>query len=72
MIRFLPLLEKIFRKHKCPVGGSWRMDDIYIKVKGVWKYLYRAVDQQRQTVFYFDGKARQDSSQAVFRKGDAS
>ncbi len=34
-IRFLPLLEKAFRKHKRQVGGSWRMDETYIKVKGV-------------------------------------
>ena len=33
-IRFLPLLEKRFRKHKSPVGGSWRMDETYIRVKG--------------------------------------
>jgi len=49
-IRFLPLLEKVFRKHKRPVGGSWRMDETYINVKGVWKYLYRAVDKEGQTV----------------------
>jgi putative transposase len=44
-IRFLPLIEKMARKHKRPIGGSWRMDETYIKVKGVWKYLYRAVDK---------------------------
>jgi putative transposase len=49
-IRFLPLLEKVFRKHKRAVGGSWRMDETYIKIKGVWKYLYRAVDKEGQTV----------------------
>jgi transposase-like protein len=49
-IRFLPLLEKVFRKHKRPVGSSWRMDETYIKVKGVWKYLYRAVDKEGKTV----------------------
>ena len=38
-IRFLPLIKKVSRKHKRPVGGSWRMDETYIKVKGVWKYL---------------------------------
>jgi putative transposase len=32
-IRFLRLLEKVFRKHKRPVGGSWRMDETYIKVR---------------------------------------
>ena len=49
-IRFLPLIEKIARKHKRPVGGSWRMDETYIKVKGIWKYLYRAVNKQGKTV----------------------
>ena len=49
-IRFLPLLEHAFRKHKRPVGASWRMDETYIKVKGIWKYLYRAVDKEGKTV----------------------
>ena len=49
-IRFLPLLEKVFRKYKRPVGRNWRMDETYIKVKGDWKYLYRAVDKQGKTV----------------------
>ena len=49
-IRFLPLLENIFRKHKRPVGNSWRMDETYIKVGGQWKYLYRAVDMQGSPV----------------------
>ena len=34
-IRFLPWLEKVFRKHKRPVGGSWRVDETCILVKGV-------------------------------------
>ncbi len=49
-IRFLPVLEKAFRHHKHPVGTSWRMDETYIKVKGVWKYLYRAVDKHGKTI----------------------
>ena len=49
-IRFLPLIEKMARNSKRPVGSSWRMDETYIKVKGVWKYLYRAVDKQGKTV----------------------
>lgn len=34
-IRFLPLIEKMARKHKRPVGDSWRMDETYVKFKGV-------------------------------------
>ena len=49
-IRFLPLLELIFRQHKRPVGGSWRMDETYILIQGTWKYLYRAVDKAGHTV----------------------
>ena len=47
-IRFLPMLEKAFRRHKHPVGCSWRMDETYVKVKGAWKYLYRAVDKEEK------------------------
>jgi transposase-like protein len=44
-IKLLPVLEKAFRRSKRKVGRSWRMDETYIKVKGEWKYLYRAVDK---------------------------
>ncbi|MGF6805091.1 putative transposase [Paraburkholderia sp. Clong3] len=43
-LKLLPVLEKAFRRHKRPVGKSWRVDETYIKVKGQWKYLYRAVN----------------------------
>lgn len=61
-IRFLPALEKAFRKHTRAAGGSWRMDDTYIKVKGVWKYLYRAVDKEGETVDFLP-TARRDRPQ---------
>jgi transposase-like protein len=51
-IRFLPLIEKLSRKHRRKVGTSWRMDETYIKVKGAWKYLYRAVDKDGKTVHF--------------------
>ena len=50
VIKLVPLFEKTFRKHQRPVGKSWRMDETYIKVKGQWKYLYRAVDKEGKTV----------------------
>jgi len=68
-IRFLPLLEKAFRKQKRPVGGSWRMDETYIKVKGVWKYLYRAVDKEGKTVdFLLTAKRDKAAATRFFEK----
>ena len=63
-IRFLPLLEKTFRKHKRAVGGSWRMDETYIKVGGEWKYLYRAVDKEGNTIDFLL-TAKRDSRAAT-------
>lgn len=52
-IKMLPVLSAVFRTRKRPVGGSWRMDETYILVSGQWKYLYRAVDVQGQTIDFF-------------------
>jgi putative transposase len=49
-LKLLPVLEKAFRRRKRPVGKSWRMDETYIRVKGEWKYLYRAVDKDGNTI----------------------
>jgi putative transposase len=68
-IRFLPLIEKMARKYKRPVGGSWRMDETYIKVKGAWKYLYRAVDKQGMTVdFLLTAKRDMAAAKRFFAK----
>ena len=49
-IKLLPVLEKAFRRRKRPVGKSWRMDETYSRVKGEWRYLYRAVDNNGDTI----------------------
>ena len=49
-LKVLPILAKVFRGRKRPVGRSWRMDETYIKIAGQWRYLYRAVDRLGQTV----------------------
>ena len=72
-IRFLPLLEKIFRrKYKRPVGSSWRMDETYIKVNGDWQYLYRAVDKQGNTIgFLLRAKRDKVAARKSFEKAMA-
>ncbi|EEA02811.1 Integrase catalytic region [Burkholderia sp. H160] len=59
VIRLVPLFEKAFLRHKRLVGGSWCMDESYIKVGGQWKYLYRAVDKAGNTVDFLL-RARRD------------
>ena len=58
VFKFSPFIEKTFRKRKRPVGNSWRMDETYIKVKGEWMYLYRAVDKQGNTIDFLLTKRR--------------
>src|SRR5918996_5312931 len=50
VIKYNPQLEEAFHRRKRPVRLSWRMDETYIKVKGQWYYLYRAVDKHGQTI----------------------
>ena len=50
VVKYVPLLDEQFRARKRPVGSSWRMDETYVRIKGVWKYLYRAVDKAGATV----------------------
>jgi transposase-like protein len=63
--KFTPQLEAAFRKgKKRTVGKSWRMDETYIKIKGQWKYLYRAVDKDGQTIDFLL-TARRDKKAAL-------
>lgn len=70
VVRYAPEYEKRFRlKNKLPVGKSWRMDETYLKVKGEWHYLYRAVDKNGDTVdFYFSKHRDSNSAEAFLRK----
>ncbi|MGF6922898.1 putative transposase [Paraburkholderia sp. 40] len=72
VIKLVPLFEKTLRKHKKPVGKSWRMDETYIKVKGQWQYLYRAVDKAGQTIdFLFRAKRDKVAARRFFEKSIA-
>ena len=64
--KFTPLIEKGFSKRKKPVGNRWRLDETYIKVKGEWRYLYRAVDKEGNTIDFLLTKRRQRMSAQSF------
>ena len=74
-IKLLPVLEKASRRTKRKVRRSWRMDETCIRVKGEWKYLYRAVDKAGNTVDFLlrahrdKAAARRFVEQAVERNG---
>jgi transposase-like protein len=47
---YAPELEKRIRPHLRRSDGSWRVDETYVRVKGRWMYLYRAVDSRGATI----------------------
>jgi transposase-like protein len=66
---YTPEFEKRWRRSALAVGRSWRVDETYVKIKGEWCYLYRAVDRAGRTVD-FRLRDRRDISAAkgFFRK----
>jgi transposase-like protein len=50
VIHFSPHLLNAFRRKKKRPGDRWRLDETYLKVKGQWKYFYRAMDKQGDTI----------------------
>jgi transposase, IS6 family len=62
-------LEKRIRPHLRLTNDSYRVDETYIKVKGAWKYLYRAVDSTGQTIdFMLSAKRDARAAKRFFRK----
>jgi transposase-like protein len=66
---YAPELEKRIRPHLRPTNGSWRVDETYIRVKGRWTYLYRAVDSRGQTIdLLLSAKRDAAAAKRFFRK----
>jgi transposase-like protein len=66
VIKYSPLLEDAFQRRKRPVGISWRLDETYIKVKGMWRYLYRAVDKEGKTIDFLFTEHRDEAAAKRF------
>src|SRR5215813_794290 len=67
-IKYSPLLEEVFHRRKRPVWVSWRLDETYIKVKGQWRYLYRAVDKHGRTIDFLLTEQRDTEAALRFLK----
>jgi len=66
---YTPEFEKRWERYARSTGGSWRMDETYIRVKGEWMYLYRAVDKAGKRVdFYLSRKRDVNAAKAFLHK----
>jgi len=64
--KYSPQLEEAFHRRKRPVWVSWRLDETYIKVKGAWNYLYRAVDKYGKTIDFLLTEQRDEQAAKKF------
>jgi transposase-like protein len=66
---YAPELEQRLRGHLKPTNKSWRVDETYIRVKGRWCYLYRAIDSTGATIDFLLSAFRDaDAAKRLFRK----
>ncbi|MGE7873923.1 IS6 family transposase [Bacillus paramycoides] len=63
-----PEFDKRIRRHLKQTNNSWRVDETYIKVKGQWMYLYRAVDSEGNTIDFYLSKSRNHKAAKRFFK----
>lgn len=69
VMKYALAFAKQFRRRQRPVGTSWRMEETYVRVKGQWKYFYRAVDKAGHTMDFLLTPTRdRDAAEAFLRK----
>ena len=68
VVKFSPQIATNVQARKKPTACSWRMDETYIKVRGKWTYLYRAVDRDGQTLEFMLSENRDTAAARRFFK----
>ncbi len=68
VVKFSPLIAASAQARKKPTAVSWRMDETYIKVRGKWTYLYRAVDRDGKSLDFMLSKRRDTAAARRFFK----
>ena len=68
--RFTPLVIEAARPCRHSVGDRWFVDETYVKVAGVWQYVYRAVDQYGQVIDVYVSKRRNVTAAPLLRVVD--
>ena len=66
VVKYSPLIADEAHRRKSPTNTSWRMDETYIKVKGRWTYLYRAVDKHGKTLDFMLSEQRDEAAATAF------
>jgi IS6 family transposase len=64
--RFTPLVIEAARPCRHSVGDRWFVDETYVKVAGMWRYVYRAVDQHGQVIDVYVSKRRNVAAATKF------
>ena len=69
VLYYAPLLEQGLRRFKKPHCGSVRIDETYVKIRGKWRYLYRAIDKHGTPIdFMLSAKRDIQAARRFFKK----
>ena len=64
--RYAPEIQRRLRPRLQPTNDNWRVDETYIRVKGKWRYLYRALDSAGATLDFLLSAKQDAASESAF------